>query len=189
MITAFGHRYDGAPGLTMVQATGCGVQGEMQLPDHSAAFWAPYGLTTPTLLAAWERVLSAWRTALPETPSSLAIEEPLGNGNSDVLHPLITYAHSHFGSLMWLQQNGLRQGTQTSGGSYGGDLAAASQWTTVGWQMFGAGAANGNLASALGDGLAVHPRFYEVYLSDIVSTASAPTLNQLRAGAIAAPAG
>jgi hypothetical protein len=189
MITAFGHRYDGAPGLTMVQATGCGVQGEMQLPDHSASFWAPYGLTTPTLLSAWERVLSAWRAALPETPSSLAIEEPLGNGNSDVLHPLITYAHSHFGPLMWLQQNGLRQGTQTSPGSYGGDLAAASQYTTVGWQMFGAGAANGNLASALGDGLAVHPRFYEVYLSDIVSTTSGPTLNQLRAGALAAPAG
>jgi hypothetical protein len=187
LIAAFGHRYNGRAGLTMVQATGCGVQGEMQLPDHTAAFWEPYGLTSESLLAAWEQVLGAWRAALPDTPSSLAIEEPLGNGNSDVLHPLITYVQAHFGSSMWLQQNGLRQGTQTAPGSYGGDLAAASRWTRVGWQMFGAGTANGNLATALGDGLAVDPGFYEVYLTDIVNTASASTLHQLSSGALARP--
>jgi len=181
MIAAFGHRYDGHVDLTMVQATGCGVQGEMQLPDHSAAFWAPYGLTSQTLLAAWEQVLDAWRAALPHTPSSLAIEEPLGNGNSDVLHPLLTYIQQHFGSTMWVQQNGLREGTQTTAGSYGGDLADASRWTNVGWQMFGAGAANGNLAMALNDGLAVHPRFYEVYLSDILDAGSSSALNGVRA--------
>jgi hypothetical protein len=187
MIAAFGHRYNGANGLTMVQSTGCGIQGEMQLPEHNAAFWSPYGLTSETLLSAWERVVSAWRTALPDTPSSLAIEEPLGKGNSNVLDPLLTYVHEHFGSSMWVQQNGLRQGTQTSAGSYGGDLAAASVWTTVGWQMYGAGAANGDLATALGDGLAVHPGFYEVYLADIVSASSEPTLNHLRSGGLARP--
>jgi hypothetical protein len=183
MIAAFGLRYHGRPGLTMVQATGCGVQGEMQLPDHSAAFWSQYGLTSQTLLAAWEQVIGAWRRALPDIPSSLAIEEPLGNGNSDVLHPLLSYVHEHFGADVWVQQNGLRQGTQTSPGSYGGDLATAAGWTRVGWQMYGAGTANGDLATALTDGLAVHPSFYEVYLSDILDASSEPPLNSLRAGA------
>lgn len=181
MIAAFGARYDGHSGLTMVQATGCGVQGEMQLPDHSAAFWSAYGLTSSTLLAAWEHVVSAWRTALPHTPSSLAIEEPLGAGNSNVLQPLLAYAHAHFGAHLWVQQNGLRAGTQITPGGYAADLLAASSWTKVGWQMFGAGAANGDLATALNDGLAVHPSFYEVYLSDILDGANAQTLDQLRA--------
>jgi Beta-galactosidase len=183
LIAAVGHRYNGRVDLTMVQATGCGVQGEMQIPDHNAAFWAQYGLNSDTLLGAWEQVVSAWRAALPNTPSSLAIEEPLGNGNSNVLHPLLTYVQEHFGSSVWVQQNGLRQGTQTSAGSYGGDLAAASVWTKVGWQMFGAGSANGDLAAALTDGLAVRPSFYEVYLSDILNTASGTALNGVRAGA------
>jgi hypothetical protein len=182
MISAFGHRYDGHPGLTMVQATGCGVQGEMQLPNHDPSFWAQYGVTSQTLLAAWEQVINAWRAALPHTPSSLAIEEPLGAGNSNVLTPLLTYVHEHFGSKVWLQQNGLREGTRTTPGSYGGDLATASSWTTVGWQMFGAGAANGDLATALAQGLAVHPGFYEVYLNDVVDATVAPPLTQVRAG-------
>jgi Beta-galactosidase len=182
LISAFGQRYDGHAGLTMVQATGCGVQGEMQLPNHNAAFWAQYGVTSQTLLAAWERVLDAWRAALPHTPSSLAIEEPLGVGNSDVLGPLLTYVHEHFGAKVWIQQNGLRQGTRTTPGSYGGDLAAASRWTTVGWQMFGAGSANGDLATALAEGLAVHPGFYEVYLNDVVDATVAPALDQLKSG-------
>jgi Beta-galactosidase len=182
LISAFGQRYDGHAGLTMVQATGCGVQGEMQLPNHNPAFWAQYGVTTQTLLAAWEQVIDAWRAALPRTPSSLAIEEPLGAGNSDVLDPLLAYVHEHFGSKVWLQQNGLRQGTRTTPGSYGGDLAAASSWTTVGWQMFGAGSANGDLATAVEDGLAVHPGFYEVYLNDVVDSAVAPALSKLKSG-------
>jgi hypothetical protein len=182
MIAAFGRHYNGRAGLTMVQATGCGSQGEMQLPDHNPAFWAPYGVTTSTLLSAWEDVISSWRKALPDIPSALAIEEPLGAGNSDVLHPLLAYARQHFGSELWIQQNGLRQGTQTTPGSYGGDLADASSWTTVGWQMYGAGTRNGNLAQAVSGGLTVHPRYYEIYLSDILSAAAAPTLGQLKAG-------
>jgi hypothetical protein len=183
LIAAVGQRYDGHAGLTMVQATGCGVQGEMQLPDHNAAFWEQYGLTSTTLLTAWEQVVDAWRAALPETPSSLAIEEPLGNGVSNVLHPLLTYVEGHYGGSVWVQQNGLRQGTQTSAGSYGGDLAAASSWTKVGWQMFGSGSANGNLGAALSTGLAVHPSFYEVYLADILNAASGTALNGVRTGA------
>mgnify|MGYP001794904948 CR=1 FL=1 len=81
MIAAFGHHFDGRAGLTMVQATGCGVQGEMQLPDHDPAFWAGYGVTSETLLSAWKKVLSSWRAALPHIPSALAIEEQLGSGN------------------------------------------------------------------------------------------------------------
>lgn len=182
MISAFGQRYDRHAGLTMVQATGCGVQGEMQLPNHSPSFWAQYDVTSSTLLAAWERVIDAWRAALPHTPSSLAIEEPLGMGNSDVLGPLLTYAQERYGSKLWIQQNGLREGTRTTPGSYGGDLATASRWTTVGWQLFGAGSANGDLATALGDGLAIHPGFYEVYLNDVLDATVAPTLNQIRSG-------
>jgi hypothetical protein len=182
MIAAFGQHFAGRAGLTMVQATGCGVQGEMQLPNHNAAFWAGYGVNSTTLLHAWEEVLSAWRKALPDIPSALAIEEPLGAGNSNVLKPLLAYAQQHFGAMMWVQQNGLRQGTKTDPGSYGGDLADASQWTTVGWQMYGAGTRNGDLALAVGGGLAAHPKYYEIYLSDILDPATAPTLGQLKAG-------
>lgn len=185
MITAFGQHFHGEPDLTMVQATGCGVQGEMQLPNHDAAFWAGYGVDSSTLLSAWERVTSAWRTALPTIPSALAIEEPLGAGNSTVLQPLLTYVREHFGAMLWVQQNGLREGTKTSPGTYGGDLAEASQWTTVGWQMYGAGTRNGNFALAVGGGLAAHPRYYEVYLSDILDAGAAPTLGQLRSGTLA----
>lgn len=183
MITAFGEHFSGKAGLTMVQATGCGVQGEMQLPNHNSAFWAGYGVTSDTLLHAWEQVVSAWRTALPHIPSALAIEEPLGAGNSEVLQPLISYVREHFGTAVWLQQNGLRQGTKTTPGSYGGDLADASRWTTVGWQMYGAGSRNGDLAQAVSGGLAAHPRYYEIYLSDILDVATAPVLGQLKAGA------
>lgn len=185
MITAFGQHFHDVPDLTMVQATGCGVQGEMQLPNHSASFWAGYGVDSSTLLSAWEQVTSAWRAALPTIPSALAIEEPLGAGNSRVLQPLLTYVRQQFGAMLWVQQNGLREGTKTSPGSYGGDLAEASQWTTVGWQMYGAGARNGNLALAVGGGLAAHPRYYEIYLSDILDAGSAPTLGQLRSGTLA----
>jgi hypothetical protein len=185
MITAFGQHFHGQPDLTMVQATGCGVQGEMQLPNHNAAFWAGYGVNSSTLLSAWERVISAWRTALPSIPSALAIEEPLGAGNSTVLQPLLSYVREQFGAMVWVQQNGLRDGTKTSPGSYGGDLAEASQWTTVGWQMYGAGARNGNFALAVGGGLPAHPTYYEIYLSDILDASVAPTLGQLKAGTLA----
>ena len=185
MIAAFGRHVQGQAGLAMVQATGCGVQGEMQLPNHSAAFWAGYGVNSATLLGAWQEVVSAWRTALPAIPSALAIEEPLGAGNSEVLQPLLAYVHQHFGTSVWLQQNGLREGTKTSPGSYGGDLAEASQWTTVGWQMYGAGSRNGNLALAVSGGLAAHPKYYEIYLSDIIDAGVAPTLGQLKAGTLA----
>lgn len=184
MIAAFGQHFQSQAGLTMVQATGGGVQGEMQLPNHNAAFWAGYGVNTQTLLSAWEEIVSAWRTALPAIPSALAIEEPLGTGNSDVLQPLLSFVREHFGTSVWVQQNGLREGTKTTPGSYGGDLAQASQWTTVGWQMYGAGSRNGNLALAVGGGLAAHPKYYEIYLSDIINAGAAPTLGQLKAGTL-----
>lgn len=180
LIAAFGQRYDGHAGLTMVQATGCGIQGEMYLPIQRASFWAPYGVTTQTLLPAWEQVITAWRTALPDTPSSLAIEEPLGTGNSDVLAPLLDYARQQFGANLWVQQNGLGPGTQSTPGSYGGDLAAASQWTTSGWQMHGTEASDGELGPALQRGLAAHPSFYEVYMADVLNPAATTALKQLQ---------
>lgn len=184
MIRGLGQGLGSNPHLAMIQSTGGGIQGEMQLPHDSNSLqrWAQAGYTDARLLDAWKTIINAWHAAFPSTPVSLAIEEPLGQGNSNVLQPLIAWCQSTWGSKQRLQQNGLKASASVSTG-YGADLLAASAWTTVGWQMNGAGsAANGNLGQAFNLALASHASFVEVYGADVTNPANRLYLENLVAG-------
>ena len=178
-IAALGAHLASATGVTSVQASGLGDQGEMTLSPPTSVTWASVGVTTASLLAGWEEVLTKWRTSLPASiPSALAIEEPLGIGVSNVLGSLIPWVRSHFGSNVWLQQNGLRATTSETTG-YWPILRKASRWTNTGWQMFGYGTENGDLETAFKIGLASHARYFQVYLADILDATKTKALEYL----------
>ena len=67
-----------------------------------------------------------------------------------MLPTLLPWIEAEYGARVTLQQNGLSAFTGEGVGSYWADLKAAGQWTTVGWQMFGSGLANGSLETAFG---------------------------------------
>jgi hypothetical protein len=161
-IAALGAHLTSSTGITSVQASGLGDQGEMTLSPPTTVTWADVRVTTASLLAGWEQVLTAWRASLPPSiPSALAIEEPLGTGVSNVLGPLIPWVRSHVASSVWIQQNALRATTlETSG--YWPILRKASRWTDTGWQMFGYGTENGDLETAFKIGLASHARYFQI---------------------------
>ena len=180
-ITALGTHLATASGVTSVQASGLGDQGEMTLSPTTSGTWADVGVTTASLLAGWKQVLTAWRSSLPTSmPAALAIEEPLGIGVSNVLAPLIPWVHSHFKSKVWVQQNALRATTPETSG-YWPILKNASRWTDTGWQMFGYGTENGDLQTAFGIGLASHARYFQVYLADIIDPTQTAALEYLAA--------
>ena len=178
-IAALGAHLASATGVTSVQASGLGDQGEMTLSPTTTGTWADVGVTTTSLLAGWKQVLTAWRASLPASiPSALAIEEPLGIGVSNVLPTLIPWVHSHFGSKVWIQQNALRATTSETSG-YWPILRKASTWTNTGWQMFGYGTENGDLETAFKIGLASHARYFQVYLADILDSTKTAALEYL----------
>jgi hypothetical protein len=180
-IAALGAHLASATGITSVQASGLGDQGEMTLSPTTSGTWADVGVTTASLLAGWKQVLTAWHTSLPASiPSALAIEEPLGIGVSNVLATLIPWVHSHFSSKVWIQQNALRDTTSETSG-YWPILRKASTWTNTGWQMFGYGTENGDLESAFKIGLASHARYFQVYLADILDPTKTAALEYLAA--------
>jgi hypothetical protein len=180
-IAALGAHLATASGVTSVQASGLGDQGEMTLSPTTSGTWADVGVTTASLLAGWKQVLTTWHTSLPASiPAALAIEEPLGIGVSNVLAPLIPWVHSHFKSKVWVQQNALRATTSETSG-YWPILKNASKWTDTGWQMFGYGTENGDLQTAFGIGLASHARYFQVYLADILDPAQTAALEYLAA--------
>jgi len=153
-IAALGAHLASTTGVTSVQASGLGDQGEMTLSPLTTGTWAEVGVTTASLLAGWKQVLTTWHTYLPASvPAALAIEEPLGIGASNVLEPLIPWVHSHFKSNVWLQENALRATTPETSG-YWPILKKASRWTDTGWQMFGYGTENGDLETSFEIGLA-----------------------------------
>ena len=178
-IAALGAHLAGAAGITSVQASGLGDQGEMTLSPPTTGTWADVGVTTASLLAGWKQVLTTWRASLPPSiPSALAIEEPLGIGVSNVLGTLIPWVHSHFGSKVWIQQNALRATTPETSG-YWPILRNASKWTNTGWQMFGYGTENGDLETAFKIGLASHAHYFQVYLADILDSTKTAALEYL----------
>jgi hypothetical protein len=178
-IAALGSHLARATGVTSVQASGLGDQGEMTLSPTTTGTWADVGVTSTSLLAGWKQVLTAWRTSLPASiPSALAIEEPLGIGVSNVLGTLIPWVHSHFSSKVWIQQNALRATTSETSG-YWPILRKASTWTNTGWQMFGYGTENGDLETAFKIGLASHARYFQIYLADVVDPTKTVALEYL----------
>jgi hypothetical protein len=179
LIHDLGVRYGGDSRLVSVQASGLGGQGEMYLWPDKASFWETHGVTSATLLPAWQTVISGWHSAFPHTPISISIEEPL-EPNGGVLEPLLAWMKAEYGSRQWLQNNGLNPTTSTDRG-YGVDLVAASLYTTVGWQMYGVSASPSVLEQSLQAGLGAHPRFLQIYLEDLLRPANLQALQSVAA--------
>ncbi len=178
-IAALGTHLASLSGITSVQASGLGDQGEMTLSPPTSGTWADVGVTTSSLLAGWKQVLTTWRSSVPVSiPSALAFEEPLGIGVSNVLGTLIPWVHSHFGSHVWIQQNALRATTSETSG-YWPIVRNASSWTDTGWQMFGYGTENGDLETAFNIGFASHARYFQIYLADILDSRKTAALEYL----------
>ena len=98
-----------------------------------------------------------------------------------MLPTLLPWIEAEYGARVTLQQNGLSAFTGEGVGSYWADLKAAGQWTTVGWQMFGSGLANGSLETAFGIGLAAGGSYFQVYVADILDAGQTPALESLAA--------
>jgi hypothetical protein len=177
-VAQFGAHYDHDTRLELAQATGLGDQGEMVLPPPVTGDWSDYGVDTDSLLEGWQDIIKAWRLSVSPVSSALAIEEPLGPHASQVLPALLPWLQASHPHVM-LQQNGLKETTGTGPGSYHADLLAASSYTTVGWQMFGYGAQNGNLRTALEIGLSAKASYFQIYLEDIIDPANTATLQWL----------
>jgi Beta-galactosidase len=176
MIAAVGAHYSANADVVSIQSDGLGSQGEMTMGTRLASgTYAAHGITPTTLLAGWERAITEWRTAAPRVPSSLAIEEPLGQ-KLPMLASLLAWVHKTYGADVFVQQNGLKAATGTGTGSLWADVKAATGWTTGGWQMFGSGTENGNLKSAFQIGVAARAAFVQVYLADVVNPADVAAL-------------
>jgi hypothetical protein len=186
MIAKVGTEYAGNTNVVSIQATGLGLQGEMQLGTLvSAGTWATYGITPTTLLNGWETTLTDWRTATPNIPNSIAIEEPLGS-SLPMLQSLLSWIQTTDGGWVTVQQNGLKDTTQegtcppTSGAyTYWCDIKLATAWTVGGWQMNGSGSANGVLENAFKIGLAANATYFQVYTADITASSQTAALDYL----------
>ena len=149
------------------------------------ATWASVGITQATLLAFWQANLDGFVAAAAGIPVSIAIEEPLSAGpNNAILPQLTAYAKSKYGKLVWLQQNGLQAKPGTTipdpakctptSSSYFCYLYAASKYAESGWQMFGSGAANGDLELAFQIGRAADALYFQVYNPDLLDPTKPP---------------
>jgi len=181
-IKALGARYDRNSTLFAASIGGGGILGEMQLP-HCPTLLKQFGYSDAALLAAWKQFELAGRIAFPNHSTSLAIEEPLGFGTSNVMPPLLAYARASFGARLWLQQNGLRDLTRPKGGYYA-QLLSASSYTKVGWQMWSGGNTNAQLQAAFRTAIMSRASYVEVYLNDIVNPLNAPSLLYLATGKV-----
>jgi glycosyl hydrolase family 42 (putative beta-galactosidase) len=179
LIHDLGVRYGNDSRLVSIQASGLGGQGEMYLWPDKASFWETHGVTAATLLPAWQKVIGEWHSAFPHTPISISIEEPL-EPTGGVLEPLLAWMKAEYESRQWVQNNGLNPTTSTERG-YGADLVAASQYTTVGWQMYGVSASPSVLEQSLHACLPAHPRFVQVYLEDLLRPTNLPALQSVAA--------
>lgn len=179
-IGAFGSHCSGDSDIASVQTTGLGDQGEMVYGELVSGTPVSYGITQSTLLAAWQQVVNAWERAFPRTQRSLAIGEPLG-AHLPILPTLVPWLATNR-PHMALQQNGLKATTPDGAGSlwsylHGWHVAGR----LAGWQMYGSGAANGDLATALNIGMAAGASYFQVYLADIVNPANTKVLERLAA--------
>ena len=181
-IKALGARYDRNSNLFAASIGGGGILGEMQLP-HCPTLLKQFGYSDAALLAAWKQFELAGRFAFPNHSTSLAIEEPLGFGTSNVMPPLIAYTRASFGGRLWLQQNGLRDLTRPKGGYYQ-QLLSASVYTKVGWQMWSGGNTAAQLKAAFRIAIMSRASYVEVYLKDIVNPLNASSLQYLAVGSL-----
>jgi hypothetical protein len=168
-IDAFGKRYNGREGLYSVHMSGGGRIGEMNLPKNKED-WRSAGYTHEKLIAAWKKIIKGFRKALPDTPTNLAVNRPLGKDSEEVVERLVDYVLQTYPGKVYLQQNGLKAGMSLEH-PMRAMLREAAQKTTVGYQMVGGagwlGDVAGDPASAIDLAKSDGASYVEVYARDL----------------------
>jgi hypothetical protein len=166
---AFGKRYNGNPHVYSIPMSGGGHIDEMNLPK-ALEKWRQVGYSDEKLIAAWKRLITAYQKAFPNTPTNLAINEPLGIGRSNVLKPVVSYVLATYPQRVYLQQNGLKADLP-SASLIRQIIRDASDKTVVGYQMVGGKGLvekqTGDRLTAFRNALEDHVSYIEVYASDV----------------------
>lgn len=182
-IQAFGKRYNGHAALYSVEMAGGGHIGEMNLPKAHEK-WRRIGYSDAKLIAAWKRIVEAYRKAFPDVPTNLDINEPLGR-RSDVLEPVVSYVLERYPGKVYLQHNGLRADFP-SDHRIRRILRDAAGKTTVGYQMLGGkgfvDAQAGDRMTAFRNAMEDHASYIEVYASDVRDPAQRKALEFVSGG-------
>lgn len=182
-IRAFGRRYNGDPHIYSIQMAGGGHIGEMNLPKAHEK-WRKIGYSDAKLIAAWKRIIDAYRKAFPDVPTNLDINEPLGR-RSDVLEPVVSYVLATYPGKVYLQQNGLRADFPPED-RIRRTLRGASGKTRVGYQMVGGkgflDAKVGDRKEAFRNAIEDHASYIEVYASDVRDPAQRKALEFVSGG-------
>jgi hypothetical protein len=135
-LRAFGKRYNGNSHIYSVAMSGGGYIDEMNLPKAFER-WRQVGYTDEKLIQAWKRIIDAYQRAFPDTPTNLAINEPLGSlQRSNVLSPVVSYVLATYPRKVYLQQNSLKADFPRDS-RIRQIIREASARTIVGYQMLG----------------------------------------------------
>lgn len=168
-IQTLGQRYSGNPHLYSIQMSGGGHIGEMNLPK-AFTVWRQAGYTDAKLIAAWKRIIDAYQLAFPETPTNLAINEPLRRKHSDVMQPVVAYVLSTYPHKVYLQHNGLKA-VFPQESRIRRLLRQAASETRIGYQMVGGtgflDTQTGDRFTAFQHALEDHASYVEVYAQDV----------------------
>jgi len=169
-IRALGKRYNGNAHIYSVAMSGGGYIDEMNLPKAFER-WQQAGYTDEKLIQAWKRIIDAYQRAFPETPTNLAMNEPLGSlQRSNVLSPVVSYVLATYPGKVYLQQNALKADFPRDN-RVRQIIREASVKTIVGYQMLGG---KGFLEGQTGDRVAAfrhaledNVSYVEVYAPDV----------------------
>ena len=168
-IRAFGKRYTGNSHLYSVAMSGGGHIDEMNLPKDYEK-WQQVGYSDEKLIMAWKRIIDAYQRAFPDTPTNLAINEPLGMQRSHVLNPIVSYVLATYPHKVYLQQNALKADLPRNG-QIRQIIREAAARTIVGYQMLGGKGflegQTGNRLAAFRNAQEDHASYVEVYAPDV----------------------
>jgi hypothetical protein len=168
-IQAFGKRYNGNPHIYSIPMSGGGHIDEMNLPKAYEK-WRQAGYSDERLTSAWKRIIDTYQKALPNTPTSLAINEPLGGRRSNVLNPIVSYVLTTYPHKVYLQENALKADLPRNG-QIRQIIREASDKTTVGYQMVGGKRfvekQTGDWLAAFRNAMEDHASYVEVYANDV----------------------
>jgi hypothetical protein len=186
-IRAFGARYGADPRFELIQMAGCGIIGEMQIPDSpvwTSTAAPPNGCGSDTytatkLVGAWEMVIDAYHAAFPSKFAGLGQGGggPISNATT-VIAPVRTYTQRYWPQVS-LQQEDLGHESLAQDQA----MAALAASTNVGWQTWLAMLTSGGAttpgmrspASTLDAAIASHGRYVETYLTDCRNPSLYPT--------------
>jgi hypothetical protein len=178
-IRAYGARYDSDSRVTRIQMPGGGWLGEMGLPQWSG--WINAGYTDSAMEKAWEKFISAYRTAFPHHPSALDFAEPLSTYYHSAITPTVIAYAATYGASTNFQENGLKSSTSQSGTVFK-TILHYSATTKVGWQLWAGNLSATNLMQSFRIALASHASYVEVYLNNCTNPADLTALRYLAQG-------